>query len=426
MQALDIIRKRKALENSVTAKIIEQAPRELPEVQRIQAELADVNEPQKDFEKLYKLQQEAECLLNENKTAEAQKVMDKVKDLIDKIHDVTPANEVKSSEEPLTKVVFKKFPEGDVIALFPDEIFDQQGNIASYMHVGQHGAASPALIQELEDASVDEYAPLKMELESLAPEPYRLQIVESTYVKATGEPDQDYDHEIFDRICEALAQLGYQCKHREFDKYQGVKMEIKKDGKLVDTLWSKDFYFSGPTKQNHQHKYRSAVLLDADGNTFSADRGDYFAHGPDHVFQDNILVMEPLQGEEIEIENPKVSDLPDGSEIARYVEFEGTPNDVLVLWGEKMGEDEDIHIMVTPEGQVDIEELAEYLLHASEMDAPAEAAAEPSADDLKDFEGFCRNASDAQVPNIYEKEKSAGRDEYAEVAHKEMVKRGLV
>lgn len=38
-----------------------------------------------------------------------------------------------------TKVVFRKFPDGEVIALFYEEEFSHPGNFTSYMHVGQHG-----------------------------------------------------------------------------------------------------------------------------------------------------------------------------------------------------------------------------------------------------------------------------------------------
>ncbi len=34
----------------------------------------------------------------------------------------------------------------------------------------------------------------------------------------------------------------------------------------------------------------------------------------------------------------------------------------------------------------------------------------------RDFAGFCRQASDAQLPNIYWKEKEAGREAFAEIA----------
>lgn len=64
-----------------------------------------------------------------------------------------------------TRVYFREFPEGDVIALFPDDIWDHDGNIASYQHIGQHGAANPELINELKPAK--NYAALKAELERI-------------------------------------------------------------------------------------------------------------------------------------------------------------------------------------------------------------------------------------------------------------------
>jgi hypothetical protein len=48
-----------------------------------------------------------------------------------------------------------------------------------------------------------------------------------------------------------------------------------------------------------------------------------------------------------------------------------------------------------------------------------------SKSDREDFRGFCRNASDAQLPNIYEKERAAGRRTYATIAREEMHRRGI-
>ena len=61
-------------------------------------------------------------------------------------------------------VIFRKFPEGDVIALFPNMIDDSEGNITSYQHVGQHSGASPELINKLDHATEKEYRPLADEL----------------------------------------------------------------------------------------------------------------------------------------------------------------------------------------------------------------------------------------------------------------------
>ena len=72
-------------------------------------------------------------------------------------------------------VVFRKFPDGEVIALFCDSAKDcNAGNVMSYMHVGQHGEASRNLGQNLRLATPEEYAPLLRELRAIYhPEPVR-------------------------------------------------------------------------------------------------------------------------------------------------------------------------------------------------------------------------------------------------------------
>lgn len=80
-----------------------------------------------------------------------------------------------------TTVIFRKFKPskckdpyspnyskgGEVIALFPYEIADKAGNITSYMHVGQHSAASLEIIGNTVPALPDEYADLQKELEGI-------------------------------------------------------------------------------------------------------------------------------------------------------------------------------------------------------------------------------------------------------------------
>ena len=65
-------------------------------------------------------------------------------------------------------VVFRKFKDGEVIALFCDTANDcSPGNVMSYMHVGQHGEAPRNLGQNLRLASPEEYAPLLRELRGI-------------------------------------------------------------------------------------------------------------------------------------------------------------------------------------------------------------------------------------------------------------------
>ena len=59
--------------------------------------------------------------------------------------ETTDPSLVPYAERPATTVIFRRFPKtdgGQLIALFPYEFDDYQGlDCASYMHVGQHGAA---------------------------------------------------------------------------------------------------------------------------------------------------------------------------------------------------------------------------------------------------------------------------------------------
>lgn len=72
-------------------------------------------------------------------------------------------------------VVFRKFPEGDIIALFINVPGDNNGNILSYQHTGQHGAAHPDLVTDLEAATPEEYKDLQKELETIG---YDLNIID--------------------------------------------------------------------------------------------------------------------------------------------------------------------------------------------------------------------------------------------------------
>ena len=73
-----------------------------------------------------------------------------------------------------TRVVFRKYKDGEIIALFPD--LTEPGYLCtSYMHFGQHGAADYAdTIARTKPATEDEYFDLKEELEEIG---YVLKVV---------------------------------------------------------------------------------------------------------------------------------------------------------------------------------------------------------------------------------------------------------
>ena len=87
------------------------------------------------------------------------------------------------------RVIFRRFLDhkdsdhGDgIIALFPDIPENGPGMVLSYMHAGQHGAASMRLTggepRTTRPAKPGEYAALKAELEHLSPEPYKLTVIQ--------------------------------------------------------------------------------------------------------------------------------------------------------------------------------------------------------------------------------------------------------
>lgn len=78
-----------------------------------------------------------------------------------------------TSKEPLTRVIFRKYRDGEIIALFPD-MDEGRGMIGSYMHIGQHSEADRLIVvDKTKPAKPKEYAELKAELQRIG---YRLTV----------------------------------------------------------------------------------------------------------------------------------------------------------------------------------------------------------------------------------------------------------
>lgn len=73
-------------------------------------------------------------------------------------------------DEQKISVIFRKFPDGDVIAIFPQIPGTMDASTCtSYMHIGQHGSCDPHhIIQTTVLATEEEYKPLYDELVSIA------------------------------------------------------------------------------------------------------------------------------------------------------------------------------------------------------------------------------------------------------------------
>ena len=77
-----------------------------------------------------------------------------------------------------TKVIFRQWKIGcEIIAMFPEIATDSIGYYCqSYMHVGQHGAASPDIVADTQPANLDDGA-VKRLIKELTERGYNLEII---------------------------------------------------------------------------------------------------------------------------------------------------------------------------------------------------------------------------------------------------------
>lgn len=78
-------------------------------------------------------------------------------------------------DSSITKVIFRQFPDGEVIALFPELPGTIDPNTClSYMHYGQHGSADTGIVRNTYPCDPQDYESLLKELVSIG---YNLKIV---------------------------------------------------------------------------------------------------------------------------------------------------------------------------------------------------------------------------------------------------------
>jgi len=180
--------------------------------------------------------------------------------------------------------------------------------------------------------------------------------------ESTGEADQDYDHEFFDNIVKQLEAQGIQgATHREFDKYQGVYIDVLG----VDTFWISEVYYTGEKEEEYaKMPYSKVKLINPDGNLVSPSYGDYFMVPDDYVFEDYTLYLTLQNGEEEVVNNPQRSQLPDITEVAdTFTLKKETESEHVIFYPE---EDPEIGIEVTDKnGVVDASELVGYCVSES-------------------------------------------------------------
>ena len=80
-------------------------------------------------------------------------------------------------------VIFRKFKNGEVIALFPQFTNKRNYKIESYMHVGQHGEVDHhAVIQQTKPTKEEEYRTLLNEIKSIYHD-YDIKVMKKLIVK---------------------------------------------------------------------------------------------------------------------------------------------------------------------------------------------------------------------------------------------------
>lgn len=74
-----------------------------------------------------------------------------------------------AEEKVKVVVLFRKYPEGDILAIFPEIPGDYTGyECMVYQHLGQHGSGDcQGMMQATKPAKPSEYKALKRELESI-------------------------------------------------------------------------------------------------------------------------------------------------------------------------------------------------------------------------------------------------------------------
>lgn len=84
-------------------------------------------------------------------------------------------------KKEVLKVVFRKFNNGDIIALFPQFTNKKKYTIDSYMKIGQHGECDPLIVHD-KLAKESEYKELLNEIENIYHE-YDIKVMKKLIIK---------------------------------------------------------------------------------------------------------------------------------------------------------------------------------------------------------------------------------------------------
>lgn len=85
-------------------------------------------------------------------------------------------------KKEVLKVVFRKFGNGEVIALFPQFTNKKKYTIDSYMKIGQHGECDHLIIHDTKLAKESEYKELLNEIKNIYHE-YDIKVMKKLIIK---------------------------------------------------------------------------------------------------------------------------------------------------------------------------------------------------------------------------------------------------
>lgn len=85
-------------------------------------------------------------------------------------------------EKEVLRVVFRKFNDGEIIALFPQFTNKKRYTIDSYMKIGQHGECDPLIVHVTKLAKENEYKELLNEIKNIYHE-YDIKVMKKLIIK---------------------------------------------------------------------------------------------------------------------------------------------------------------------------------------------------------------------------------------------------
>jgi hypothetical protein len=167
-----------------------------------------------------------------------------------------------NGEEP-TKVLFlinEKDPnDPDLFAYFPEENYDSNGILKTgYSHVGQHSAVHPDYAAKSREATPEEFADLKAELESIG---YNLEVLNREGVNENEENDENLQPDENDCFIQDNTRGGYDvsCDGKFIGNYEemDIALNIVKQWKLKSNWYPSTWFVSD---------HGNVSLIDDEGN----------------------------------------------------------------------------------------------------------------------------------------------------------------